>query len=204
MSTLFMARHGETELRSSVRFWGQTDVKLSALGIKQAERLRDLLAADNIDIIYSSDLKRASTTAEIIASKHNIEVIICPEIREVCFGELEGLTFDEVKQRYPEVVKSWMEGDIGLKYPGGESLAEVSERASDFSSRLRTLPPEQTILIVAHSGFLRLLMCHLLGIGPQHWHQLHLDFASLSMVETHSQGAILKSFNNTSHLGGIN
>ena len=137
-----MARHGETELRSSVRFWGQTDVKLSALGIKQAERLRDLLAADNIDIIYSSNLQRASATAEIIASKHNnTEIIICPE---------------------------------------------------------------QTALIVAHSGSLRMLICHLLGIGTQNWHRLHLDFASLSAVETHSGGAVLMSLNNTSHLGGIN
>lgn len=204
MSTLFMARHGETELRSSVRFWGHTDVKLSALGIKQAERLRDLLLTERIDTIYSSDLKRASTTAEIIASEHNTEVIICPEIREVCFGELEGLTFDEVKQRYPEVVKSWMEGDLGLKYPGGESLAEVIQRTSDFASRLRTLSPEQTALIVAHSGSLRMLICHLLGIGTQNWHRLHLDFASLSAVKTHSGGAVLMSLNNTSHLGGIN
>jgi len=205
MSTLFMARHGETELRSSVRFWGQTDVKLSALGIKQAERLRDLLAADNIDIIYSSNLQRASATAEIIASKHNnTEIIICPELREISFGELEGLTFDEVKQRYPEVVKSWTEGNPELSYPGGERLAEFSQRVSQFIPRLKTLPPEQTALIVAHSGSLRMLICHLLGIGTQNWHRLQLDFASLSMVETHSQGAILKSFNNTSHLGGIN
>lgn len=205
MSTLFMARHGETELRSSVRFWGQTDVKLSALGIKQAERLRDLLLTERIDAIYSSDLKRASATAEIIASKHNnTEIITCPELREVSFGEIEGLTFEEVNQRYPEIVKSWTEGNPELSYPGGERLAEFSQRVSQFIPRLKTLPPEQTALIVAHSGSLRVLMCHLLSIGPQHWRQLQLDFASLSMVETHSRGAILKSLNNTSHLGGIN
>lgn len=199
-----MTRHGETVLKSSVRYWGHTDVELSALGIEQAGRLRDLLATEKLDAIYSSDLKRASTTAEIIASKHDAEITILPELREVCFGELEGLTFDEVKQRYPEVVKSWIEGGLDLKYPGGESLAEVSKRASDFATRLRTLPAEQTILIVAHSGFLRLLMCHLLGLGPQHWYQLHLDFASLSIIETHSQRAILRSLNKTSHLGGLN
>jgi alpha-ribazole phosphatase len=191
-------------LKSSLRYWGHTDVELSALGIKQAERLRDLLLTEKIDTIYSSDLKRALTTAEIIASERNTEVITCPEIREVCFGELEGLTFDEVDQRYPEVTKSWIEGDLELTYPGGESLAAFIQRTNAFATRLRTLPPEQTILIVAHSGSLRMLICHLLGIGPQHWHQLQLDFASLSMVETHSQGAILKSLNNTSHLGGIN
>ncbi len=204
MSTILIARHGETLLKSSLRYWGHTDVELSELGIKQAKRLRDLLATEKIDAIYCSDLRRASTTAEIVASKNGAEVIVSPELREVCFGEIEGLTFEEVRQRYPEVVKSWMEGGIDLQYPGGESLAEVSERASDFASRLRTLPSGQTILIVAHSGFLRLLICHLLGIGPQHWYQFNLDFASLSIIETHSRRAILRSLNNTSHIGGLN
>lgn len=204
MPTLFLVRHGETVLRSSLRYWGHTDVKLSELGIKQAERLRDLLRKERIDIIYSSDLKRALTTAEIVSSGHNTKIVACPELREACFGELEGLTFTEIDQRYPEVTRAWIDGNPDLKYPGGESLAEVIQRVSSFSARLRTLLPEQIALIVAHSGSLRLLICHLLGIGAQHWHQLQLDFASLSIVETHSQGAILRSLNNISHLGGIN
>ena len=204
MSTLLLVRHGETELRSSERYWGQTDVKLGALGINQAERLRDLLATERIDAIYSSNLKRASVTAEIIASKHNTAIITCAELGEVNFGEIEGLTFNEVAQRYPEVVKAWIEGNPELKYPGGESLGEFIERVSGFARRLRNVAPEQTALIVAHSGSLRLLIGHLLGIGPQHWWRLWLDFASLSIVATNAQGTVLRSLNNTSHLGGIN
>jgi alpha-ribazole phosphatase len=170
MSTLLLVRHGETELKSSERYWGHTDVKLGALGIEQAERVRDLLATERIDIIFSSNLERASKTADIIASRHKVGVITCAELKEVNFGELEGLTFKEIAQRYPEVVKSWVEGKTDLKYPGGESL----------------------------------LMCHLMGIGKENWWRFKLDFASLSVMETNSRGAILRSLNNISHLGGIN
>lgn len=204
MSTLLLVRHGETELKSSERYWGHTDVKLGALGIEQAERVRDLLATERIDIIFSSNLERASKTADIIASRHKMEVITCAELKEVNFGELEGLTFKEIAQRYPEVAKSWAEGKTDLKYPCGESLSELAERASNFTRRLKNVSPEQTVLIVAHSGVLRLLMCHLMGIGKENWWRFKLDFASLSVMETNSRGAILRSLNNISHLGGIN
>jgi len=200
MSTLLLVRHGETALNSSERYWGHTDVKLGAQGMEQAERLRDLLAEEKIDVIYSSNLERAWKTAEIIASRHKANIITCAELEEINFGELEGLTFNEIAQRYPEVVKSWIEGKLGLKYPGGESLSEFAERVSGFTRRLRNVAPEQTALIVAHSGVLRLLMCHLMDIGQENWWRFKLDFASLSVMETNSRGAILMSLNNISHL----
>ena len=76
MSRLFLVRHGETALKSSQRLWGNTDVELSALGLKQAERLRDRLAAEKIDFIYSSDLKRALVTAQTIASRHQMGITV--------------------------------------------------------------------------------------------------------------------------------
>jgi len=203
MYTLLLVRHGETELKSSERYWGHTDVKLSKLGIQQAERLRDALAKERIDIAYSSNLQRALVTAEIIASKHGAEIIKCPELREISFGELEGLTFSEIAQRYPEVTKSWREGKVEFKYPGGESMGSLIRRVATFPQRLSNLEPEQTALIVAHSGSLRMLMCNLLGMEPQRWWQFRLDFTSLSILETNSRGAILMSLNNTCHLGGI-
>lgn len=200
MTTLLLVRHGETELKSSLRYWGHTDVKLGALGMEQVEKLRDLLATKKIDIIFSSNLKRASKTAEIIASRHNAEIIICAELREVNFGDIEGLTFNEVAQRYPEVVKSWVDGNLELKYPGGESLRKFAERVTSFTRRLKNVAPEQTALIAAHSGTLRLLICHLMDIGPQNWWRFRLDFASLSVMETSNRGAILMTLNNISHL----
>jgi len=193
-------RHGDTELNSAERYWGHSDVKLSAAGLRQAERLRDRLAAQKIDAIYSSDLKRASVTAEIIASRHQLDIITCAELREINFGEIEGLMFDEVSQLYPEVTKLWAEGSPKLKYPGGESLNDFNKRVSDFATRLEKHTPEETILIVAHCGVLRVLMCQLLGIELRHRRQFHPDLASLSIMETYVGGAILTLLNDVSHL----
>ena len=200
MSRLFLVRHGETELNSTERYWGSTDVKLSDAGFRQAERLCDRLAIERIDAIYSSDLKRASATAEIIASNHHLDVLTCNELREMNFGELEGLTFNEISQLYPEVTELWLQRSHKLKFPGGESVDEFNSRVSQFADRLKNHTPQETILIVAHSGSLRSLMCHLLDIGQEHRWQFRLDLASLSILETYPQGTILSLFNDISHL----
>lgn len=200
MSKLFLVRHGETELNSAERYWGRSDVKLSVAGIDQAERLRDRLAVEKIDAVYSSNLERALVTAEIIASRHQLAVITCADLCEVDFGQLEGLNFSEISQLYPEVAKLWAERSTKLKYPGGESLVEFNNRVSKFLSKLDKHTVGETILIVAHAGVLRTLVCQLLGIDPQRRWQFRLDLASLSILETHQQGAILSLLNDVSHL----
>ena len=96
MSRLLLVRHGDTKSNSAERFWGQTDVELSVTGIRQAEQLRDRLAPQRIDAICTSNLHRALVTAEIIASNHQLRTITCAELREINFGDIEGLTFKEV------------------------------------------------------------------------------------------------------------
>jgi len=200
LSRLILVRHGETELKSSERFWGRTDVTLSALGLRQAEQLRDCLAAEKINAAYSSNLRRAWLTAKTIASRHKLEVITCPELREIDFGQLEGMTFDHVRRLYPEISRLWMERSPELKYPGGESLHQLDNRVSDFRQRLEKHANEETILIVAHSGVLRTLACQLLDKEAQHRWQIRLDLASLTVIETNPQGAILTLLNDVSHL----
>ena len=200
MSKLILVRHGDTELNSRERFWGQTDVKLSAAGFRQAERLRDRLAAQKIDAIYSSNLQRASVTAEIIAAKHQLAVTICAELGEINFGKLEGLTFEEISQLYPEAAKLWGATTFAVQFPGGESVAELNKRVSNFRSRLKKHAPEETILIVAHNATLRLLMCQLLSLELPRFRQFRLDLASLSILDTYPQGAILSLLNDVSHL----
>lgn len=201
MSKLLLVRHGDTTLNSAERYWGQSDVELSAAGIRQAERLCDRLATQSIDVIYSSDLQRALATAKIIASRHQSEVTICPELREINFGKFEGLTFAEITQRYPEMAKLWTDWSLQLKFPDGESVDELNTRVSKFLDRLKKNAPEETILIVAHSAPLRLIICHLLGIELWRWRQFRLGLASLSIVDTYPQGAIISLLNDTSHLG---
>ncbi len=200
MSRLLLVRHGNTKGNSAERFWGQTDVELSEAGIRQVEGLRDRLVNERIDVIYTSRLRRAALTAQIIDSTHQLDVITCPELLEINFGKAEGLTFQEIGQRYPELVKAWPNRDLTFRYPGGESLADVNNRVIEFLVLLEKHAPEETILVVAHSGILRPLICHLLRIEPLHAKKIRTDLASLSIVETYPQTAILTLLNDVSHL----
>ena len=202
MSRLLLVRHGDTELNSRERFWGCTDVKLSATGIEQAKKLSERLASEKIDAVYASDLERAWRTAEIIASRHQIEVVTCPEMRETNFGKIEGLSFDEVSRLYPELTESWLSWDIQMRFPDGEGVCEVNDRVSKFKDRLRKHAPEETVLIVAHAGTMRMLICQLLGLEIQYWRQLRVGLASLSIVETYQEADILTLLNDLSHLKG--
>jgi alpha-ribazole phosphatase len=195
-----MVRHGETELNSALRYWGRSDVKLSPLGLSQAERLRDRLTCEKIDAIYSSSMIRARVTAEIISSGHRVLISECPELCEVDFGKLEGLTFEEIKQQYPDVAKLWIERSPNLEYPEGESRNQFYDRVCGFIPRLGNHHPDETILIVAHSGVLRTVICHLIGIDLDfRWH-MRLDLASLSIIETFPNMNVLTLLNDTSHL----
>ena len=202
MSRLLLVRHGETELNSAERYWGSTDVKLSQAGMRQAEKLRDRLARYPINAVYSSNLTRALTTAGIVASGRQLNVTTCAELREIDFGELEGLTFGEISQLYPETAELWRQRSPKLEYPGGEDIAEFNYRIGQFVERLKNHGEQETILVVAHSGPLRSLMCHLLDISLERRWQLHLELASLSILETYPEGAVLSLLNDISHLSG--
>ncbi len=200
MAKLYLVRHGETEFQSALRYWGKTDVALGPAGKKQAEHLRDRLAREQIDYVYSSDLKRALTTAQAIASTRNLQPIPCPELRDIDFGEVEGLNFDEVKEKFPQIAMMWIEHDPGLVYPGGESLSQLEKRTRQFIENLAEHAGNDNILVVAHSGVLRTLICQLADMDLKHRWNFRIDLASLSIVETFSGFAIISLLNDLSHL----
>jgi len=200
LSKLLLVRHGITEFNRDRRFMGHSDVELSAAGYRQVERLRDRLVNEQIDAVYSSDLRRAFVTAEVISLGHKLEIATCPELREIDYGKVEGLTFEEIKHLYPEVAESVANFSPQLKFPDGESFEGFAARTSAFLDKLEKCPASKTTLIVSHSGPLRVLVCHLLGVDLEHWRQFHLDFTSLSILETYPQGTIVNRLNDTSHL----
>ncbi len=199
MARLLLVRHGKTSDEVG-RYYGHTDIGLSDEGIRQAKKLRDRLASEEIKAIYSSDLKRASLTAEFIASPHRLPVIRCPELRELHFGRLEGMSFDEIQRCYPEAAQLWSTPDPGIAAPGGETLEELTVRVKRFTTRLQEHSGEESILVVAHGGSLWVLLCDLLGMRLGWRWQVRLDLASLSIVETYPEGAVLCLLNDTSHL----
>ncbi len=202
MTRLLLVRHGATEWNSSLRFAGHSQISLNDLGRRQAIKLGRRLADDKIDVVCTSDLRRALDTAESACRGRDIEVVRCPELREMDYGDCEGLTFKEIAARFPEVVKPWLDYSPDLTFPGGESLAGFIERVGGFVNRLQSNPQWQTVLVVSHGGVIPVLLCRLLGLSNDHWWQFRVDNASLSIVETNNQRAILNLANDTSHLAG--
>ena len=138
--------------------------------------------------------------AETIASAHQLEVITCPELREINYGKLERLTFEEIEQLYPEVAELCRVWSPRLKFPGGESFDEFKRRVSKFENKIKQYSSEETILVVAHSGPLRIMLCYLLELELWHWRQISIDLASLSVVAVYPEIAMINLLNDTSHL----
>ena len=200
MTRLLLIRHGTARLQGSNRFWGSTDIELSDTGIRQAEQLRDRLSRIKIDAVYTSTLARAAATAEIIAARRKLPVNSCEELCECNFGFVEGLTFEEIKKRYPEMVQVMNGFNMLERFPGGESFSELENRVLKFLERLKEPEQKETVAVVAHASPLQIMICHLLGLEIKHWLQLRIDHASLSIIEIYPRGAVLSLLNDTSHL----
>lgn len=183
MTRLLLARHGESEFNNTHRFAGFVDIGLTETGRRQAERLRDRLADEKIDVVYTSNLKRARTTAEIVISGRNLNITECPELSEISYGDIEGLTFPEIQQKYPILAGQIRRSDLAMEFPGGEKFLDFIKRVESFKTRLDKHGDPKSVLIVAHGGPLRTLLLSLLGIDQNSWWQLRIDNASLSIVD---------------------
>ncbi len=199
MAKILLVRHAQTKLHHDDRFWGSTDITLSNGGIRQAEQLRDRLAKEKINAVYTSTLSRARTTADIIVAKRKINTNTCEELNECNFGHIEGLTFDEIQRLHPELAEE-LQNWKTVSFPGGESLKDLDRRVRSFLDRLDKHKEKETVLIISHGGPLRLIICNLLGLELEHWLRFRVEHASLSIVETYEQGNVLTLLNDTSHL----
>jgi broad specificity phosphatase PhoE len=194
-----IVRHGTTEPNAKRRFTGHSDVDLNPEGLNQVGKLRNRLAGEKIDTVYSSDLKRAVRTAEIICSGHGAEIEICP-------GDAEGLTYQEISERYPELGKFISGFKPELTFPNGEGFTDLTARADEFLNRIDRQAEDRNVLIVSHGGMLRTLVCRLLKLDQIHWSKFRFDNASLSIVDVYPEISILNLLNDTSHLekNGLN
>jgi alpha-ribazole phosphatase len=197
---LFLVRHGDTDFNTSHRFMGHSDIDLSAAGRQQIQCLRDYLKDEKIDGVYASDLARTVTTAAIIIEGRGIGVIPCPELREMNYGLCEGMTFSEINDKYPDVADQCINFTLSLEFPEGDTFKDFTDRTVSFLKRLKIHKPSDTLLVVSHNGPLKALVCHFLGIDMEHWWQIRIDTASISIIDITSRGAILSRLNDTSCL----
>ena len=200
---LFLSRHALTDWNEQKRFQGQSDVPLNELGFLQADALADSLKPLSLDYIYASDLERTRQTAYRISKHHQCPIFYKPELRELNFGEWEGLTYQDIQNRYPSDFDNWRNNQMKYVVPMGESLAELSHRVSAFLNKLSSRHPNETILVVAHGGSLQVMLCLALDIPSYHYWQFRISPASLSELRIYSTGVVINYLNDTRHLAAL-
>ncbi len=164
MTKLYFIRHGESTANALNVFAGTSDFPLSETGHAQAKLTAKYLADKGIDVIYSSDLKRAYQTAEPTAKMYGIDVIKSEKLREFCGGKWEMLTYKEVGERFPEELNVFT-NDIGsATFSGGESVADSQIRVKNAVDEICRCNDGKTVAIFIHAGVLRALLCDMMGL----------------------------------------
>ncbi|MCX5057503.1 bifunctional RNase H/acid phosphatase [Streptomyces sp. NBC_00461] len=203
-ATFVLLRHGETPLTPQKRFSGSggTDPSLSDVGREQAERVGAALARrGTIEAIVASPLARTRETAGIVAARLGLEVSVDDGLRETDFGAWEGLTFGEVRERYPDDMNAWLADPEARPTGGGESFAATATRIAVARDKLVAAYKGRTVLLVTHVTPIKTFVRLALGAPPESLFRMELSAASLSAVAYYTDGnASVRLFNDTSHL----
>ncbi|MGY1615573.1 bifunctional RNase H/acid phosphatase [Geodermatophilus sp. SYSU D00691] len=195
-----LLRHGQTEHTPERRFSGSSDLPLSDLGRAEATSAARQLAGRGIDAILASPLQRCRETAQAAAEVLGLSVEVDQDLRELDFGEWEGLTGDEARARNPLALRRFF-GGTDVRAPGGESIADVSARVARARERILREHAGETVLVVSHVTPIKLMLAAGLGAGDEVVHRVFLEAASLSTVAWSSDGrASVRLVNDTSHL----
>lgn len=163
VTRLFLIRHGQSAGNAEGRFGGHSPTPLSELGMKQAEMTANALANERIDVIYSSDLLRAVQTASPLAESLGIEINKTKAFRERNVGVLEGLTFEESKQRYPKDYFALINRDINHVITGGESYRHLLRRGTRALKEILATYKGRNVAVFSHTGAICYLTLHLIG-----------------------------------------
>jgi broad specificity phosphatase PhoE len=199
---ILLARHGQTEWNAVRRFQGSSDVGLSEVGRGQAEALARAVGGRRLAAVYTSPLRRAVETAEVVVRERDLPLTVLPELAEFGLGEWEGRTVDEIRGRDGDPYQRWIQAPLDHPPPGSETLPELSARVRGAVDRItreyRGLDGNADVLVVAHGGVISVYACHLLGMSLNFLWRLRLDNCSLTTVAPPR----LLSINDTRHLDG--
>ncbi|KPK80518.1 MAG: hypothetical protein AMJ81_11975 [Phycisphaerae bacterium SM23_33] len=196
---LIVIRHGETVWNRQARLQGQKDPDLSPKGVAQAEMLAERVARESFAALISSDLKRAMQTAEAIGRRTGHKVIPEPGLRERSFGLFEGLTWEQIEQRYPDLHEAYWRGR-DFAPPGGETARQRHERVVACASRIAAEHAGQRVVLVAHGGVLESLFKHALSLHYQARRTFSLYNASLNVLQVHEGEWRLGTWGDVAHL----
>ena len=190
-----LVRHGQTDVNLEATVFSTRDPELNLAGRAQVHILADWLNRWPLAKVVSSPLKRAEETARIIALDQGVEVTLESDLRELDCGEAEGLTREELKEKFPGLVEEWLVRPASARWPRGETLKEASDRVIGVLTRYARKYPEDAVCFVGHGIAFKGAVAELLGIGSDHFRVLSLDEASVSILEFYGDTVKLELLN---------
>ncbi len=179
---VWLIRHGEPTAEIQGRCYGALDVSLSPNGEKQMERVGQHLAIESLTAIYTSPRRRASESARIVASFHACGYEENVGLRELNFGDFEGMTYDEIAAQYPELYRRWMDAPTEVQFPNGECFTEMRVRVLQAFETILRLQEGKTIAIVSHGGAIRILIAWALQIPDRYLFRIAQDHAARNLL----------------------
>jgi len=183
VTTLYLIRHGQVANARPRSYHGQMDVPLSDAGRQQMSRLADWAPSVDVAAIYCSDLQRTREGADTVARHCVAPVSASSLLREKHFGHWEGLTYEEAEQRFPSEWQAWLADPLDARPPAGETYREVEARVLPFVRRLVREHAGQTVLILAHGGVNRALLCSALGLSLRQAFRIEQDYACVNRID---------------------
>ncbi|MBU3113062.1 histidine phosphatase family protein [Clostridium lacusfryxellense] len=198
---IYLLRHGQTNLNRDGKYQSAVDKDLNEFGISQAELLGQRLKSYNIEVIYSSDLKRVVGTSEIINKYINKEIIIKKEFREINMGEWDTLTIEERNISHKEYAKEWSKQIKDMPYPQGECGEDVSKRAMKIIDEIVEKEYEN-VVISTSGGTISIIISHFLGLDQHKRFNMDIDNCSISIVKYNviNNKMNVNCINDTGHL----
>ena len=194
---LSLVRHAETTEDARRRCYGRLDVGLSALGRTQCEGLAEQFRHEPVGAVVASPAIRARETAGAIAAPHGLTVEIADELRELDFGELEGRRYDEISESDPELYERWMSAPTTVRFPGGESYADLEARAAAAIATLARQQAGRRVVVVTHGGVIRAVLRTVLGFPAERPFRIAVDPASVTTLEWVEGEPIVRELNRT-------
>jgi broad specificity phosphatase PhoE len=191
---IYLFRHGQIEERFQRRFVGSTDAKLSQQGKEQIIKFRSFIREHADGVFFYSPLSRAAESFRLATEGLSVTAHSDEDLREVDFGEWEGLSFEDIQERYAKPLHGWLKWDPDFAYPGGESHRSLLRRIKRCAARIKEAEAE-SVIVFTHGGIVRFLICELLGLAPEHYILFSAKRGTRTTLDVTDGMAVLEEIN---------
>ena len=200
MVKLILVRHALTVDNQKSRLSGHIDSYISEEGKEQIDKITNYLKDFDIDKIYTTTSSRTKDTVKKLSELKSIEIIEKESLKEISFGDFEGLTFDEIKDKYPKEFQDMIEKGYEYKYPNGESLIDSYNRVCIELDNIISNNDNRTILICSHGGTIRNIITYLISNSYKYHWNFEIDNGSVTILEVQDGFTVITAMNNTSFI----